>query len=79
MRRDPRYRFLRNVNTAHLEVHDLDNEKLGPLECQIDEIIVAGHGYYLLTVNTKEDLARWFVQNPSYDGCNYCLHEFNRK
>lgn len=30
-------------NTDKKEVHDLDNEKTGPHECQIDEIIQAGH------------------------------------
>jgi len=30
-------------NTDKKEVHDLDNEKTGANECQINEIIRAGH------------------------------------
>jgi hypothetical protein len=31
------------ANTAKTQVHDLDNEKTGRNECQIDEIIAAGN------------------------------------
>ena len=30
-------------NTNNVEVHDLDNEKTAPNQCQIDEIIRAGN------------------------------------
>lgn len=36
-------RYLANANPSKLEVHDLDNEKVGTNQCQIDEIIRAGH------------------------------------
>lgn len=81
MRRRPQtqWRFLLNTNVGHLEVHDLDNEKTGPFECQIDEIIAAGHAQYLMGINTIQDLAGWLQRNPSYDGCRYCLPQFDRK
>jgi len=75
MRRDPRYRFLINDNPIKLEVHDLDNEKIGPEECQIDEIVKYR---YLVSTNIA-GLEAWFAENPRYDGCNYCLHQYHRK
>ena len=75
MRRDPRYRFLINDNPIRLEVHDLDNEKTGPEECQIDEIA----NYRHLKSSQISDLELWLRQNPGYDGCNYCLPQFHTK
>jgi hypothetical protein len=81
MRRGPEYqwRFLLNANSGHLEVHDLDNEHTGPLECQIDEIIRAGNARYLRIENANYSLNQWLLQNPSYDGCAYCLPKFHFK
>lgn len=78
MRRPPHthWKYLLNVNPGHLEVHDLDNEKVG---CQIDEIVAAGHAQYLTDVNDEQQLAQWLRQHPSYDGCNYCLPHFHTK
>lgn len=75
MRRDPKYRFLINDNPYRLEVHDLYNEKTGPNECQIDEII----NYRHLISKETEGLRAWLRQNTNYDGCKYCLLEFHRK
>lgn len=81
MRRPPetQWRFLLNTNQEHLEVHDLDNEKTGPFECQIGEIIAAGNAQYLRAANSLQDLAVWLQRNSSYDGCRYCLPQFHRK
>jgi hypothetical protein len=75
MRRDPRYRFLVNDNPYRLEVHDLDNEKTGPQECQINEI----SNYHYLISATLQGLVSWLNENPSYDGCYYCLPQYHRK
>jgi hypothetical protein len=79
MRRDFKYRYLININSDHLEVHDLDNEHTGLNECQINEIINAGNARYLVNDNTEEALRSWLKQNPSYDGCKYCLTQYHRK
>ena len=52
-------------NTKKLEVHDLDNEKTGANQCQIDEIINAGHDKPFDSL----DAAR----RAGYDNCQYCL------
>ena len=36
-------KYLANANPSKREVHDLDNEKTGANQCQIDEIIRAGN------------------------------------
>ena len=36
-------RYCANKSPSKKEVHDLDNEKTGANECQIDEIIKAGN------------------------------------
>lgn len=81
MRRSPQiqWRYLLNVNPGHLEVHDLDNEKTGPTECQINEIIRAGNAKYLIGVNNELELRTWLVRNSNYDGCKYCLPQYHRK
>jgi hypothetical protein len=52
-------------NTKKTEVHDLDNEKTGANQCQIDEIIKAGHDkpFNLLQA----------AHGAGYDNCQYCL------
>ncbi len=55
-------RFVGNRN--HIEVHDLDNEKV---LCQIDEIIRAGHAV-TFNPDTLEEAHR-----QGYDNCAYCL------
>lgn len=57
--------YLANVNPTQREVHDLDNEKTGPHECQIDEIIRAGNDrpYHSL------DQAR----RDGFDNCAWCI------
>ncbi len=52
-------------NTNKKEVHDLDNEKTGGNECQIDEIIRAG--------NDKPFTSLSAAHNASYDNCAHCL------
>jgi len=54
-------------NTDKKEVHDLDNEKTGPNECQIDEIIKAGHAR-IFNPDTLEQ-----AHKEGYDNGAYCL------
>lgn len=54
-------------NTDKKEVHDLDNEQTGKNECQIDEIIAAGHAK-TFDPDTLEQAHR-----EGYDNCAYCL------
>ncbi len=49
-------------NTDKKEVHDLDNEKTN---CQIDEIIRAGHDKPFTTLPA--------AHSAGYDNCYYCL------
>jgi hypothetical protein len=53
-------RYLGNTNTT--EVHDLDNEQAN---CQIDEIIRAGHDTPFNTLSA--------AHAGGYDNCAYCL------
>lgn len=57
--------YLVNSSPSKREVHDLDNEKSGAWECQIDEIIRAGNDrpFTMLLMATLE----------GYDNCAYCL------
>jgi hypothetical protein len=57
-------RFVGNRSPRHMEVHDLDNEKV---MCQIDEIIRAGH---TITFN-PDTLAQ--AHRQGYDNCAYCI------
>jgi len=52
-------------NTSRKEVHDLDNEKTGKNECQIDEIIAAKHDKPYTTLTAAHD--------DGYGDCAYCL------
>lgn len=81
MRREPQtqWRYLRNASPDHLEVHDLDNEKTGANQCQINEIIRAKNAYYVKINGDETSLLAWLRQNPSYDGCKYCLQHLHRK
>lgn len=54
-------------NTDKKEVHDLDNEQTSPNECQINEIIGAGHAR-TFNPDTLEQAHR-----DGYDNCAYCL------
>lgn len=58
-------RFVGNSNTT--EVHDLDNEKTGANECQIDEIIKADHAV-TFSPDTLDEAHR-----QGYDNCAYCI------
>ena len=58
-------RFVGNTNTT--EVHDLDNEQTGPNECQINEIIQAGHA---VTFN-PDTLSQ--AHSEGYDNCAHCI------
>jgi hypothetical protein len=49
------------------EVHDLDNEKTAPNQCQIDEIIAAGNA---VTFN-PDTLTQ--AHSQGYDNCAWCL------
>lgn len=63
-------RFVGNTNKK--EVHDLDNEKTGPNECQIDEIIAADHAR-IFSPDTLEQ-----ARKEGYDNCAYCIGESKR-
>ncbi len=54
-------------NTNNMEVHDLDNEKTAANQCQIDEIIAAGHA----TTFTPDTLAQ--AHSEGYDNCAHCI------
>jgi hypothetical protein len=54
-------------NTDKKEVHDLDNEKTGANECQIDEIVKAGHAT-TFSPDTREQ-----AHKEGYDNCAYCI------
>lgn len=58
-------RYLANKSPSKKEVHDLDNEKTGANECQIDEIIKAGNDK---PYNSQSDAKR-----DGYDNCKHCL------
>ena len=58
-------RFVGNKNK--MEVHDLDNEKTGSNECQIDEIIKAGHAVIFLPDSLNQ------AHSEGYDNCAYCV------
>ncbi|HUW96463.1 MAG TPA: hypothetical protein VMW58_11810 [Anaerolineae bacterium] len=58
-------RFVGNTNKD--EVHDLDNEKTGANECQIDEIITAGHAVTF----SPDTLAE--AHRQGHDNCAYCI------
>ncbi len=58
-------RFVGNTNNK--EVHDLDNEKTGANECQIDEIIRAGHA---VTFNPDTHTQ---ARTSGYDNCAHCI------
>lgn len=63
-------RFLGNTNTK--EVHDLDNEKTGPNECQIDEIIRAGNARTFVPDTLEQ------AHKEGYDSCAYCIGRSKR-
>lgn len=58
-------RYLANKSLSKREVHDLDNEKTGPNECQINEIIAAG--------NDKPYDSLSNAISDGYDKCHHCL------
>jgi len=58
-------RFVGNTNKK--EVHDLDNEKTGANECQIDEIINAGNA---ITFN-PDTIAQ--AHSQGYDNCAHYI------
>jgi len=57
-------------NKSKKEVHDLDNEKTGSNQCQIDEIIRAGNDKPFNTIGE--------ARNAGYDDCAYCLQRSTR-
>lgn len=54
-------------NSNKMEVHDLDNEKVN---CQIDEIIRAGHDRPFHTLSE--------AHRQSYDNCHWCIGNSKR-
>ena len=58
-------RYLANSNPTQLEVHDLDNEKAGANQCQIDKIIAAGHD--------RPYTSLVLAHLGGYDNCQWCL------
>lgn len=59
-------------NSDKTEGHDLDNEKTGQNQCQIDEINQAGHAITF----TPDTLAQ--ATSDGYDNCAYCLGSSTR-
>lgn len=64
------HRYVGNKN--NMEVHDLDNEKTGQNQCQIDEIIRAGNA----VIFTPDTLSQ--AHSEGYDNCAYCLGSSTR-
>ncbi len=64
-------RFVGNT-TKKKEVHDLDNEQTGANECQIDEIIAAGHARTF----SPDTLVQ--AESETYDNCAYCIGRSKR-
>lgn len=58
-------RYLANKSPSKKEVHDLDNEKAGANQCQIDEIIKAG--------NDKPYDSQAAANRDGYDNCQWCI------
>lgn len=56
-------RYLGNMN--NMEVHDLDNEKTGANQCQIDEIINAG--------NDRPYNSLSAAHAAGHDNCAWCI------
>ena len=56
-------------NRNKMEVHDLDNEKIRPNQCQVDEIIAAGNAV-IFEPDTLEQAHR-----EGYDNCVHCIGE----
>lgn len=54
--------YLANSSPTKMEVHNLDNEKS---QCQIDEIIRAGHERPYTTLSA--------AHAAGYDNCAYCI------
>lgn len=63
-------RYLANTSPSKKEVHDLDNEKTGANECQIDEIIKAK--------NDKPYDSLDQARRDGYDDCKHCLKDSKR-
>ncbi len=63
-------RYVGNKNKK--EVHDLDNEKTGANQCQIDEIIRAGHA----AIFNPDSLSQ--ANSQSYDNCAHCIGDSKR-
>lgn len=57
--------YLANASPSKREVHDLDNEKAGSYQCQIDEIIRAG--------NDRPYTSLILAHVHGYDSCAYCI------
>lgn len=53
------------ANKDKMEVHDLDNEKTGANECQIDEIIKAK--------NDKPYTSQKAANDAGYGNCTHCI------
>ena len=60
-------RYVGNVNK--MEVHDLDNEQTAANQCQIDEIIAAGHAV------TFDPDTLGQARRQGYDNCIHCIGE----
>jgi hypothetical protein len=63
-------RYLANKSPSKKEVHDLDNEKTGANQCQIDEIIKAK--------NDKPYTSLAAANTDGYDNCAYCVGNSKR-
>jgi hypothetical protein len=60
-------RYLANTNPSKQEIHDLDNENVN---CQIDEIIKAGHDKPYNSHNA--------ANQDGFDNCAYCVGNSKR-
>jgi hypothetical protein len=63
-------RYLANTSPSKKEVHDLDNEKTGANQCQINEIIDAK--------NDKPYDSQKAANDAGYDNCAHCIGNSRR-
>ena len=57
-------RYLGNKHSSSMEVHDLQNEKT---QCQVDEIVRAGHAVVFVPDSLDE------AHRCGFDNCAYCI------
>lgn len=63
-------RYLANSNKK--EIHDLENEKTGENQCQIDEI-KPEHREDIYSI----EMVKHYIKNKGYNGCKWCMPQYH--